>query len=383
MYLINGVDRRRIKIPIFEASWGNKYQWPQKDQYDHYPNKGQNSDGDQNDSDFSFQPICPKTTPKSRINKIPNGAFITIRPTINRFKLVGDSPYQLIFAIILSVWQTGIILFGMFRIWQIFDYSGGKISIFSAGPVICALEVTGAFIRLIYTCIDPFWAWRIMPDVYSEYLCSLSFPFSLTAGILLTFWWAEMLKKTSLKVKPFVSKYRKLAFFVIAFLFVIELTCSSVRSFTKDLTTVVILGPISAVVYCIVAIILTVSYLYCAYCIWGRLKSVPGVSRNRASVTALALRVCLSSLGYIVFILSSIAFAIIFRAPWGRNVPLNVGFIAHNWAATWQIVATKPPPNRRKLGSSTQSHSPTASASGKFARSSNSHGYDSAHSAEL
>jgi uncharacterized protein with PQ loop repeat len=158
MFLVDGSDRRDIKIPVFEGRYNR-----------------------------AFETGACKT-PKGRFTLLPRGSFVSIRPMINKFKAIADSPFQIIFAIILSIWETFIIIFGLYRIHQL--YNTAKYPILTAGPICCILEVVGATIRLAYTCYDPFWAWRILPEIASEYLITASFPFSLTAGILLTFWCA-------------------------------------------------------------------------------------------------------------------------------------------------------------------------------------------------
>jgi hypothetical protein len=339
MYLVDGSDRTSLSIPVFEGRYNNKFQ-----------------SGD-----------CK--TPVVRFTKVPHGTAVIIRPLPNLFKRAADSPFQLILAIILSLWQIFIITFGLFRIYQLCIIS--QIPFHTSGPICCLLEAIGAAIRLAYTCTDPFWAWRILPDSGSQMLITLSFPFSLTAGILLTFWWAEMLRKTKLKVTPFVSSYRNTAIFVIVLLFAIELICSSLRAFGQKLPAASSIAQISALVYCVVALTLTICYVACAYGIFQKLNQLPGntsASTKNRNMHLFAIRVIMSAAGYIIFVCATIGFAIAFRAPWGRQLTMNLGFIGHNWAATMQVIATRPPKQTKS------SYSQEMPVSSRFGSEVGSHG---------
>jgi hypothetical protein len=181
---------------------------------------------------------------------------------------------------------------------------------------------------------------------------------------------AEMLKKSKLKVMPFISSYRTTAFIVIGVLFVLEIICSSLRAFGQNLPLGSTIAQISAVVYCIVALTLTVCYLVCAVGIFKKLKQMPGASTKRHPNSLLALRVAMSSAGYLMFVGATVGFAIAFRAPWGRQITMNLAFIGHNFAATMQIVATRPH-GRKGVVSSSSSQMPQhySSASNRFGSS--------------
>jgi hypothetical protein len=173
MYSIDGSDRRKINIPVFEAGYGYKF------------------DPSRRQTNTSSSLLAPGTqcnlNPKVKLNRLSSGDTVTIIPMENRHKTALDTPFQLIMSIFLSVWETSIVSFGIYRIHQLISFDPDS-RIIAAAPICCALEVTGALLRLIYTCIDPFYTYRILPDPAAQSGITISFPFSFTAGVLLTFY---------------------------------------------------------------------------------------------------------------------------------------------------------------------------------------------------
>ena len=144
MYIIDGSNRKDIYIPAIEAAYRNEL-----------------------------------------IRELPSGSPISIRPGENKFKKAADSPFQLIFNLILSFWELAIICIGCYRIWEFYFIGGWAWT--STAPLCCLLEVIGSTLRLAYTFVDPFYTYRMLPDTATVILITVSFPFSLAAGILLTF----------------------------------------------------------------------------------------------------------------------------------------------------------------------------------------------------
>lgn len=163
---------------------------------------------------------------------------------------------------------------------------------------------------------------------------------------------AELLKTSRFKVTPFVSRYRTPAIIVIVILFVLEFTCSTLRSAGGAWGLSQYVSQASSLMYCLVAIVLTICYLMCAVAVWKRLRSMSAVSVRRQTMRILALRVTLSVLGYIVFVISSIVFVIYYRRPGARGIILSISYAAFNWSATMQVAATKPPEHSNSVSPS-------------------------------
>jgi hypothetical protein len=151
-----------------------------------------------------------------------------------------------------------------------------------------------------------------------------------------------MLNKTNLRVQPFISKYRPAAIGVIIFMLIVELICDLLRGLPQlPYSTVSLTTTVTAVIYVVVGIVLVVCYLICALGVWKRLRNMPGNNKRR-SIRVFTWRIASSTAGYIIFVLSLIAFAGAYRQPWAKPIVFFIGYNAHNWAATMQLAATRP-----------------------------------------
>lgn len=150
MHIIDGSDRRDITIPVMEV-------------------------------------IYPRS---QRVDDIAEGTYITINPSPNRHKEANETPFQLIFNLIQSFWEMAIIVVGLYRVYQFYGLE--DMPFLSVAPICCMLEVIAALLRLAYTCVDPFYTYRMLPDKASLLFITLHIPFSETAGILLTFFCAYL-----------------------------------------------------------------------------------------------------------------------------------------------------------------------------------------------
>jgi hypothetical protein len=318
MYSVDGSDRHLLKIPVFEI-------------------------------------VVRRET--HEFFSLPMGSPIAIHPQPNQFYKVANTKFQLIFNLILSFFEIGIIAVGSYRIYQFWIYGSGKLYI-SIGPICLSLEIVGAFLRLIYTIVDPFYTYRMLTERASSVLISISWPFTLSAGILLTFFWAEALSRSSVQAKPFISVYRVPAIVVVVCLFLIEIICSALR---VTLNGKVSFSPnyVSTFVYFVISIALIVCYIWTAIAVARRLNSMEHVKARR-SIVNMTIRVGVSSLGYIIFAACMILFLFVASRPWGLTIIMNMAFLGHNFAAMMQVVALRP--NVARVSSSSN---PTAQGTGQ------------------
>ena len=85
----------------------------------------------------------------------------------------------------------------------------------------------------------------------------------------------------------------------------------------------------------------------------------------------MTVRMVSSAAGYILFIISCIFFAVWYAWPWGRMLPLNLTFIAHNWSATMQILATRPRKSHSSHSSSLDKYGSSAFEANTYSQPSN------------
>lgn len=148
MFLVDGSDRKRLKIPVFETMVRDRH--------------------------HEFTKLGPDTR-------------VTMFPQPNHYDLKARRSFQLFANLFQSFFEMAIIVLGLYRLRQFFYFSEGQFIFLSIGPVCIVLEIIGALLRLAYTTVDPFYTYRMMPETASYILVTISFPFTLSAGILLTF----------------------------------------------------------------------------------------------------------------------------------------------------------------------------------------------------
>jgi hypothetical protein len=284
-----------------------------------------------------YVPAMEAVYPKGpNLKKLPDGTVVRFEPTPNLHKRAAESKFQLIMNLVLSFWELAIMLIGSYRIYEF--YALAQFPWLAIAPICCAFEVVGASIRFAYTIVDPFFTYRMISEPVSNVLITVSFPFSETAGILLTFFWAESLAKVQIRAMPFISAYKWPAAAAVATLFIIEIICDVLRVTLKRLGFSPII--ISIILYVIVAVTLIACYVSCAIAIGRRISGSMG--KRRAKVWAMSLRIVISSSGYLIMVISIIIFAIVQQRVYGRGASLSAVFIGINLAGLMQVLALRP-----------------------------------------
>lgn len=304
-YTRMGFDERKLNVPIIEA-------------YEKF------SDAKSLDNFRSRMP--------------PGGIQVNIRPQENEWKVMNydHSGVQVFFNLLHSFMEIAILTIAAHRLslWIRFSSSG----LISIGPVCIALESMAAALRLANTCVDPFASFRTLPTPFSEILFTSYLPFQFSAGILLTFFWAETLTSHKVQAVPFISEYKVSCFIAITILFLGEIISSTIRS----IYPVTAFNPvyICEAFYVIVALILTVCYLLCATQISERLRRARSSKRH---IRWLSFRFALSTGGYIIFIILVIFLIPFFGRPWGFKIIFNLVYVCSNITAILQVWVFVPP----------------------------------------
>lgn len=149
-------------------------------------------------------PVMEAVSPKSKsLDKLPEGAFVQCIPTENQHKRVHDTKFQLILNLIQSFWEIAIACLAVLRFYQF--YVVAHYPLFSIAPLCCTLEGLGALIRLGYTVVDPFFSYRMIAYQTSMAVITLSWPFSESAGILLTFYCTYNSEKVRILCERFLT----------------------------------------------------------------------------------------------------------------------------------------------------------------------------------
>lgn len=285
-------------------------------------------------------PTQPDSLPKMVTD---NGMFVHLYPQENKWKKCNESVFQPIFQSILSAMEVFVVLTGLWRLYE-WTSTGQWMTI---GVVCVVVEILASFVRLAFTLVDPFFSYRVITANPAQVLLTASFPIEIAAGILLTFFWAETLSSSNVAVVPFVSKYRKTSLFIIGLLIVLEIIVDVLRiSFGENVTG---FNPVyvTEALYVVVYVILTISYIICAYKILMRVKRNTGRGTFKR-MRQMTVRFSGSALGYIVIIFTVVLLILYVNDPWGFKILFNLGFFGTNVAALLQVYSFKPPKHMRK-----------------------------------
>lgn len=159
MYTIDGSNRKELTIPVFET--------------------------------MVRRSSNPFTT-------LPPDSEVVMFIQPNHYISRNKEKFQLFMNLLQTFMEFAIIVVGLYRLRQFFYFSYGQFQFLSIGPVCIALEIIGALLRVACTAVDPFYTYRLMPDQASMILVTISFPFTLSAGILLTFFCTSTVKLQAL-----------------------------------------------------------------------------------------------------------------------------------------------------------------------------------------
>jgi hypothetical protein len=126
-------------------------------------------------------------TNENNVSRLPDGAVVTIVFDENPWKVAKENKFQVVFGFLLSFWQLIILAIGTYRLYQFYQ-AEVKVSWLSIGPVCLVLEMISVALRLAFTCVDPFWSQRMLPNSAGNAFFTIHMPFQLASGILLTFY---------------------------------------------------------------------------------------------------------------------------------------------------------------------------------------------------
>lgn len=279
------------------------------------------------------------------------GLYAAIWPQDNEWKHVNETvAFHLIASIINSVLELAIILIA---IWRIFCWWRSGAHLIGIAPVCILLYLISASVFFAATFLDPATTYRIYSFRTSMVLLLGGLPFFFSAGILLTYFWAETLNAAKVQATPFISEYKWPAAVTIFVLFAAEISCTAalitvpVSSFNPAYVT--------EVINVIVAITLTVCYVMCAVKIAKRLgegsKTSKSTSSKKRNVRSMAWRFAASTSGYIVFVILMFLEIPYVEKPWPFKIILHLIYLAVNFSSLLQVWSFKAPKGRRRTGS--------------------------------
>lgn len=135
-------------------------------------------------------PVCEiYVIKKINVTALPDNTYVRVQFDENPWKKIKDGPFYPIMNSVTSLWELAIVLLGIYRINQFYNYDQ-HFSLLSIGPLCLALEIIASGIRFGHTLLDPFYSARMYSSVAQGVLVTVHLPFALASGILLTFYCA-------------------------------------------------------------------------------------------------------------------------------------------------------------------------------------------------
>jgi hypothetical protein len=166
--------------------------------------------------------------------------------------------------------------------------------------VLCiSIELLACLCRVIF-CLDPFSGWRFLPTAFRQ-LCasmssefhvsglfysycfgcrflSISWPMTLIASLLLTFFWSQLINLSSLEIRPIITRSKIPAVAASIVLMVLELTSSSLRMASVSVSIVFILN---GAIYFLVCVACMVHYVYVSTKVLLFLRTLPKLNKKQ------------------------------------------------------------------------------------------------------
>jgi hypothetical protein len=153
---------------------------------------------------------------------IMNGAVMeaTLTSEGNPWNMLGGIPVIIVFRFIFTTVSVGLIGFALYKLIMFIRYQRAQFNV----PQVClSLEIIANMLRIVYLAVDPFSCFGVYGGA-SNFLTPLSFPFEVATFMLITFYWFEAVTNASIKVYPFIDRFKPFFFaFTIIFLAVIIL----------------------------------------------------------------------------------------------------------------------------------------------------------------
>eukprot|EP01122_Echinamoeba_exundans_P013694 TRINITY_DN6015_c0_g2_i2.p1 TRINITY_DN6015_c0_g2~~TRINITY_DN6015_c0_g2_i2.p1 ORF type:complete len:461 (+),score=41.31 TRINITY_DN6015_c0_g2_i2:110-1492(+) len=189
--------------------------------------------------------------------------------------------------------------------------------------VLCiSIEMVACLCRVIF-CLDPFSGWRILPTAFRQLFLSISWPMTLIASLLLTFFWSQLINLSSLEIRPIITRSKIPAVAASVILMVLELVSSSLRMASVSVSIVFTLN---GAIYFLVCVACMIHYIYVSTKVLLFLRTLPKLNKKQNVLQRFTFRAMLSTLGYFGTICGTIMAITPFESikPYGSTVMVYI-----------------------------------------------------------
>jgi hypothetical protein len=213
-----------------------------------------------------FQPI---------LNAMLNGTVLTATLTSEGspwIRAVVNAGVIVAFRAILPAVAVALIIYAIYKMVLFIRHQGHQ---FNVPQVSLALEIIANLLRLIYLPVDPFGCFGVYGQAFS-FVTTISFPYEVATFILITFYWHEALTDASVKVYPFLSKF-KVFFFVFIIAFIISLQLVTILGYFLNFSVTTPL----IIIYLIVSVAFLIFYIITVVKVSKQVKQANNMRQGR------------------------------------------------------------------------------------------------------
>eukprot|EP01122_Echinamoeba_exundans_P008635 TRINITY_DN2893_c0_g1_i1.p1 TRINITY_DN2893_c0_g1~~TRINITY_DN2893_c0_g1_i1.p1 ORF type:complete len:403 (+),score=13.57 TRINITY_DN2893_c0_g1_i1:405-1613(+) len=246
-----------------------------------------------------------------------------------------------------AAFSCAVSVIGLVKLVEYLVYSNStKISVVS---LCILLETAGSVNRFLMWTVDVMGARQLTTQAVSGAWRTSSLPFTISATLLLTFFWHETLSRTSLKISMNVSRLKIPCYLAILFVFVVEIVIDALR-FTVPDNGSTIRRSFNAIVYIIFAFLISVFYIVTAIRIFVAIR---GKNRRQLSSNGTAtapedqrrtdelLRTTIKLFTSALFMILMVFVAVTSLLPYYSRSPMNhLGYIFF-WLAVHTLLNAK------------------------------------------
>jgi hypothetical protein len=276
---------------------------------------------------------------------LSEGRNLTVRITstdVNEWDLMMESGAMIFYSVFMSAFTLTCIGLAAYKLAMFVQVKGCQESI---PQTMLIFEIVANTIRFFPSAVDPLQSRALLPYAVSQMFFTTSWPFVIVNLLLISFYWHELIKKTSMKINSFLDKLRIPFWCIFAVILALELTASILRGLRYDLQVFLL---VMGVCYIIIGLACVVFYIITGVKLTRALRSVAkevvNSNRNRR-LKRTSRHIYASAGGVIVWLIAIVIGGLTdtFWLPWGYFGVWFAGFIAITFISLMQILAIHEP----------------------------------------
>eukprot|EP00027_Filamoeba_sp_ATCC50430_P007461 CAMPEP_0168554256 /NCGR_PEP_ID=MMETSP0413-20121227/7680_1 /TAXON_ID=136452 /ORGANISM="Filamoeba nolandi, Strain NC-AS-23-1" /LENGTH=350 /DNA_ID=CAMNT_0008584979 /DNA_START=333 /DNA_END=1385 /DNA_ORIENTATION=- len=226
--------------------------------------------------------------------------------------------------VLLEIANFGILGLCLLRLSQFIRKYGPQPSI----PQICLwLEAVGSIMRILYF-VDPSFCRGIWNLSFAAFLNFTHPCWSLSAALLLTFYWEEVMQAAHIQAFPKLAKMKIPALICITILFILSIMCSIIRSQHVNVET----ATVNTVIQLVYTTPVAVFFCYGAVRILRQLYGTKSISKSSENLRRVTIMVAGIAASFFIIIFFLILFV---------SLPFSIQWFMANRFISWIAKTTE------------------------------------------